>query len=423
MTLLGNRWVGGASGSKDPTGMGRWTEICISGRQNYKVRIITAYRVPNTSIQQAGPSTSFYQQWHYLRRNGNTAPDPRAQLLQDLQEHITTYQSETTGFIVLMDANESLTTKHSALESWSQQVSLTDVHMQLHDHTTEIPTYIRGTKRIDYVFVSHNILPYVNRSGVLPYHFLKNNDHRSLYVDIALQRLLRCQLPQQYKSTTRPLSSNNPRAIAKYSTALKKWLDKSNIETSLATGFTAEQSTNEVTISTQTIIELEEQFTTARLKAEKPLKTMHRHPWSPALRNAQLTVYYYKMWVSQHRTSQDSSVQRQRLQLKQIRDPTTLKQAQHLLRQAQQHLKQVILKADTIRTAHLEERAQHAMLLGHSSKAKAILNLKRAEHLKAMYTKLRQLKTMGSTNQFNICSSHNKRLKSSSRILMKSVNN
>ena len=88
MSLIGNNWAGGTHSSRDPTGMGRWTEISDTGKQQHSLRILMVYRVPKTSITKAGPTTSYYHQWHFLRRSGHATPDPQAQLLQDLSEHI-----------------------------------------------------------------------------------------------------------------------------------------------------------------------------------------------------------------------------------------------------------------------------------------------------------------------------------------------
>ena len=159
LTLLGNHWTGGGRAYEDPSGMGRWTEVGIHGRQNRQVRIITVYRVPHTTIAQAGTNTSFYNQWHYLRRKGDPKPDPRSQLLTDLGHHIQQLTQDHIDSLILMDANEAYSDRHSSLHAWIHKHSLTDVHMYLHQHDTAIPTHVRGTKRIDYVFATPSLLP------------------------------------------------------------------------------------------------------------------------------------------------------------------------------------------------------------------------------------------------------------------------
>jgi len=177
LSLVGNHWTGGSRAYEDTGGMGRWTEVRIQGRQHRQLIIVTTYRVPQATITTAGPSTSYYHQWHYLRCQGEPHPDPRSKLLQDLGDHLTSLQNENTAILILMDANEAYTDRNSKLHTWLQQYSFVDVHQALHNHDTSIPTYNRGSRRIDYMFSTPNLLPYVQQGGILPFHFLKNTDH------------------------------------------------------------------------------------------------------------------------------------------------------------------------------------------------------------------------------------------------------
>ena len=145
---------------------------------------------------------------------------------------------------------------------------------------------------------------------------------------------------------------------------------------------------------------LEQQYTLARLQAEKSLQHHPQHPWSPKLRNAQLTVSYYKIWLSQFRNSLDLSSQRDRLSLQNMADPTSHTHAQHLLRKAQKQLRETITQAQDLRDIHLEDRAQVAQQTGQLSKSQAISNIKRAEKLKQMYRKIRRLTAKGGSKRF-----------------------
>ena len=146
--------------------------------------------------------------------------------------------------------------------------------------------------------------------------------------------------------------------------------------------------------------ELEKQFSQARLKAEHTIPTGPRHPWSPQLRQAQLLVMYYKLWLSQYNNHKDFHHQRQRYGLTNIQDPTNKSQAQQLLRKAQTQLKDVILHAGSIRERHLEDRADMAARSGNMTKAKAIQAIKRQEALQQMYRKIRRITKRIKNNGF-----------------------
>ena len=59
-----------------------------------------------------------------------------------------------------------------------------------------------------------------------------------------------------------------------------------------------------------------------------------------------------------------------------MKDPINSSQAQSMLRQAQKHLKEVLLKAQHLRDIHLEERAEVSHQLGNGTKTQAILAIK-----------------------------------------------
>ena len=399
LALLGNNWTGGATASKDISGMGRWTSIRIQGRQHQQLYIITTYRVPKTTINNAGSNTSYYYQWHHLRRKGTPVPDPRQQLLTDLGYYIASVKTDTTAVIIAIDANESYTDRNSPLHKWMMDYSLVDLHMALYDIDTSIPTHNRGSKRIDYIFGTTNIVPYVTNGGILPFHFLTNTDHRGLYIDVELQKFLRGNPPASSTLVNRTLRTNHPRGYRTYCDHLIQWLKESQLE----------QRLQKISQTLHPLAEdqlmqlhaLEEEFSTARLNAEKRISKQPHHPWSPKLKNAQLSVYYYKLWVSQFKTSHDYHQQRDRLSLPSTRTPTTHRQAQKFLREAQKHLKEVKMNAQKLRDSHLEDRIARYNLVGDEHKSKAINHIKRVETLKRTYKKIRSLKQGRSKSHFN----------------------
>eukprot|EP00957_Ditylum_brightwellii_P038584 2916909-Ditylum_brightwellii.AAC.1 len=51
--------------------------VTVKGKKNRKVTIVSAYRVCDNFVAQAGPTTCWKQQWRYLRKKGYVEPDPR----------------------------------------------------------------------------------------------------------------------------------------------------------------------------------------------------------------------------------------------------------------------------------------------------------------------------------------------------------
>ena len=97
------------------------------------------------------------------------------------------------------------------------------------------------------------------------------------------------------------------------------------------------------------------------------------------------------MWLSQFKNGKDYSQQRNRLSIQGVINPLNQTHTQSLLRKAQQHLRQVKLKARELRDQHLEDRVALANLQGNTTKAKAVTHIKRVEALKKMHHNIRSI--------------------------------
>ena len=63
--------------------------------------------------------------------------------------------------------------------------SLTDAQSYCHGLECEQPTYARGRTRVDYIFVSERLLPFIIRQGCEPFNARIFSDHRGLFLDIS----------------------------------------------------------------------------------------------------------------------------------------------------------------------------------------------------------------------------------------------
>jgi hypothetical protein len=131
MTVVGEPWACRAKAAQHESDMGRWNEIVISGRKGTSMMIITAYRVCKNSAATAGPTTSYAQQWHILRRSGDKTPDPRKRFIKDLEKRVRTASNEKQGIIVMLDANESLQHFNNDFTKWVRESGLVDIHVHV----------------------------------------------------------------------------------------------------------------------------------------------------------------------------------------------------------------------------------------------------------------------------------------------------
>jgi hypothetical protein len=63
--------------------------------------------------------------------------------------------------------------------------NLTNAYSNQHS-IVDITTYTRGTKRLDYVFVTPRLVDHILRSGYESFHARIGSDHRGYFVDFSL---------------------------------------------------------------------------------------------------------------------------------------------------------------------------------------------------------------------------------------------
>lgn len=111
--VLGAHWAAKIiNKGTDPTGMGRWSFITMKGVGDILVTFVTAYRVCITTKEASGEKTAFQQQHRIWQSRYPTRPnDPRKQFILDLQLWISQMKDLGHDIVLMMDANEDITTK------------------------------------------------------------------------------------------------------------------------------------------------------------------------------------------------------------------------------------------------------------------------------------------------------------------------
>jgi hypothetical protein len=112
------------------------------------------YNVVNEHLQNAGPSTIFAQQYRFLRLAGVLVPNPRQQCIDGLHRTVATMIANQETVMIMGDFDEFLGLDPRLMGSVCASHDLFDVISNFHGESAEIPTYARGTKRVDYAAVS-----------------------------------------------------------------------------------------------------------------------------------------------------------------------------------------------------------------------------------------------------------------------------
>jgi hypothetical protein len=186
-TLVTGNWVSRIiTKGTDPYGLGRWSYVVLLGRGGQTLLVVSAYRVCKQAIQSAGPTTVTAQQYRHLSRtlreaNSTEDPAPHCRFILDLQAWLEHHTASSTEVILCIDANEAILPSQGifcplqfqtdkpikskgndgSMQTLLLTCGLADPLLIQYANQTPPSTYSRGSHRIDYVFVSRNLLPFV----------------------------------------------------------------------------------------------------------------------------------------------------------------------------------------------------------------------------------------------------------------------
>ena len=177
---------GAITGRIDGRGKDKWGRFCwysFKGQRDEGVVIITAYRVCQETNHSPGPNTAFSQQYIAMREEGIREPNPRKQILVDLETLIADQRSRGYRPILLIDANgDYVHGKDATLGNFLLNTGLQDPFLSRYKNP--IRTYLRGSNRIDYIFMDGALTQSVQRIGYLGTHEGAISDHVMAYVDM-----------------------------------------------------------------------------------------------------------------------------------------------------------------------------------------------------------------------------------------------
>jgi hypothetical protein len=149
---------------KDNRGLGRWSYQRISSTKSNLV-IITAYRPCVTT----GPTTAWMQQWLILCEVGIVNPDPVKIFYQDLTAQMLKWKQQEYEIILMLDANETIGERPGGLNQLIRQLKLTDLIAHKHHIPTNISTYSRGTRQIDYIMGTQRVRDFCSAAGMVAF--------------------------------------------------------------------------------------------------------------------------------------------------------------------------------------------------------------------------------------------------------------
>jgi hypothetical protein len=282
--------------------LGRWCKATLSGRDGSLLSVFSLYNVVKTDISKVGPSTIFAQQWQLLRLSGIDQPDPRQQCIDDFKTAVQHEQTIGSDIVVLGDLNEVVGEDPALMASICASCNLYDPFSDMYPDQVDTPTYVRGRKRLDWVFISRSLYTSVDAVGYNRYNLLYHSDHRAIFLDLAKRESLGLSFPLVPHSR-RPIHSNSP-FVRDFVWETYKHLQENKVLHQFADLNLDAATSDDPSKAANSI---DRQVTKALLYKQKKCSRPQSHPWSEALHLASLKLRYWKTARSSRRNHFDAT--------------------------------------------------------------------------------------------------------------------
>jgi hypothetical protein len=243
-----------------------------------------------------------------------------------------------------------------------------------HAPATPPATYSRGSTRIDYILVSHALVPSVQRSGIMPFDAIFPSDHRLCYVDFHGIQLFQDETSNIAPFQFRQLKLYDPRIVDRYLEALHEQMEYHNLHEKIDRLHNQAKTGLPLTPGMQQQYEtLDRIQTECMLFAEKQSSKIFstKYDWSPKLKQAVKATQYRYLKIQQSRGSvihinkllsfqQEGGVPGDT-------SPVSLLAAMKGLQQAKQALREMQKRDSQLRVTHLEEQAEACITSKHGA--------------------------------------------------------
>ena len=253
---------------------GRWHYHEYYGKCN-QLQVYNLYRFNNyTSF--CGDTTAWAQQQTCLIRDGINV-NPRQHVIDTLVTEIENTFDSGIAVILLADLNEG-PDDHEKTNNKLLNIGLHNI-LQNRLGTQHMPNkHKRGTKAIDHVWLTANLLQTVEKAGYVPFDtIIENTDHCCIFFDLDRGIILDHDVVKMQPAQFRRLKATIPKRVQKYNDIVSKGWTDHNIESRLNSlinlilneGMTP---TNELSLNN-----IDSNITEILRHAEKKCCRVHRH--------------------------------------------------------------------------------------------------------------------------------------------------
>jgi ribonuclease HI len=391
LTAVVDKWQARVTAQgEDDRGLGRWSYLKFSSKRKNLI-VITAYRP--TPAQ--GITTNWMQQWILLRQKGIQNPDPIGEFYKDLDKQLQQWSNLGYEILLMIDANETLGEKNKGITEIMLNHNMADLVALHHGIGNEPNTYLRGSKRIDYILGTKRVQEFCISSGILPFYNGYSSDHRPIYAVVNMDKILSDKILSLDSQATRFISKATPNERMK----LLSIVDEHYMAHSIYERLNKLMQTPEDEWTPEHRNEFEKcdrQHIIGLIAAERKVCKPKLFPWSPAFKEAANLKAIWKILLSKARTKTPCSQKvinwvQESLKRDISSDPPDIQECQKELRKAQQKLREVKKRAHDLRIEFLLHSLDKAVAESDEAREKALRNIMRQQNKLQAFTRIRQL--------------------------------
>jgi hypothetical protein len=287
---------------------GRFVGSTYRIEKDINLVVMSCYRCVRQSQDSVGAKTSLRFQKNEIQKLGIQST-VRKLCLNDITETINKYKEKyvnQTHFIIMIDANESLTEDASQIAKFIETNDLIDPTHYLHKIHCPLDTHERSHsgRCIDFIFISNGLKSKVKASGYLPFYEGLQSDHRGIFLDLKLQQF---HEKPPYVPPKRTIGTHESKqTIINYQQYIDEQFKSQNIYKRSSELFEQSAHFQNTDDFKNKLNSIDKQITEIVLAAERR-KAVLRHAtrWSPQIDNISKFIRYWRICIKGNRTRRD----------------------------------------------------------------------------------------------------------------------
>ena len=384
--VVGRQETQGRGG--DP--MGRWSYVHLRRKHQAPVTIISAYQVCPRPTNLLG-NTAYHQQRRALNVSGRSTLHPRQAFIKDLDGFLTVLRAK--GHAIILGGD--FTDRQSGI------LRLITAHNMLDPFLTKFPnhhtfgTHAMGQRRIDYVFITPELMPSLKKIGYAPFYFSKQSDHRPILLEFDKFALFGQKTDPLQLAMNRTVRSKDRKAVTVF---IDAWYN----EIHNRKGFTFKKQLEDDTAPPNIAEIVHEIIGVSGDIAEQCCKRRRPEFYSHQLVQRRLTVSILRGHLNSLRMGLNREAQLSRRMHRaglNFSLPATQKLTLQALREAKEELQQTCMKSAEVRQAELTAKIEEAAQRGKKSKAKILKAIKKVENNQRTFKILQQMRQKTNLSQ------------------------